>query len=479
MYAPKASSPPPPAPERVTGDAPRDAAIAAIARHAGKFPNLDLAPFDPPGLEGRDAAFAHAIVDAVLRRWLTLRHVIQTRLTQPFETVEHPLQAALLVGAAQVLLLDRVPAYAAIDHAVEWSKRRVRRGAGGMTNAVLRRVAGLAGAGGPGDAPRPAYADEPTHLPLPDGSALVLAEPVFDGDPLERLARATGHPRALLDVWSKAHGERAARDLALHGIMHPPTIVRLPAAGVPADADPTHFTPHRVPGFAVFTGSHAALRAFLETHPDAWVQDPASTLAIESVADLKPRVIVDACAGQGTKTRQLARTFPDARIIASDTDDARRKVLASVFQGHPRVSVWRPERLIDHAGKADLVLLDVPCSNTGVLARRPEAKYRFRPAAIEELEGIQRQILADAIPLLSDDGFSGAGGRGGGGLILYSTCSLQPAENAGHIAWAKQWHSFAASRQRQSLPTGGPGRPATEYADGSYSVVLGRWALRG
>jgi 16S rRNA (cytosine967-C5)-methyltransferase len=473
--------------KRLTADAARDAACAFIAQHAAKFPQLDLAPLDESelGLEGRDAAFAHAVVDAVLRRWLTLRHLIQTRLTQPFETVEAPLQAALLVGAAQVVLLDRVPAYAAIDHAVEWSKRRVRPGAGGMANAVLRKVAALAGAG---VEPRPrseGYTDRPDELPLPDGSAIRLTEPVMGEDPLDRLACATGHPRALVEVWAKAHGQGAARSLALHGVMHAPTIVRVQGANGAAapTLDPGLFTPHDRPGFAVFTGSRAALVEWLGQHHECWVQDPASTLAVESVADLRPRVIVDACAGQGTKTRQLARTFPEAQIIATDTDDARRKTLAAVFEGHPRVRVVRHERLIQHAGQADLVLLDVPCSNTGVLARRPEAKYRFVKNQIEELEGIQRQILADAIPLLSDDGpglaSGGKGGKAGkgGGLILYSTCSLQPTENAGHIAWARKWHDFVPSRERTTLPRGMPGGPARAYQDGSYSVVLGRWGL--
>ncbi len=475
--------------KRLTADAPRDAACAFIAQHAAKFPMLDLAPLDETelGLEGRDAAFAHAIVDAVLRRWLTLRHIIQTRLTQPFESVEAPLQAALLVGAAQVVLLDRVPAYAAIDHAVEWSKRRVRPGAGGMANAVLRKVATLAAAG---VEPRPMserYSDRPDELPLPDGRSIRLAEPVMGEDPLDRLACSTGHPRALLDIWAKAHGQPAARALALHGVLHAPTIVRVAENVLKAGLDPALFTPHDRPGFAVFSGSRATLVEWLGQHHDCWVQDPASTLAVESIADLRPRLIIDACAGQGTKTRQLARTFPEAQIIATDTDDARRKTLLDVFEGHPRVRVIRHEKLIQHAGQADMVLLDVPCSNTGVLARRPEAKYRFVKHQIEELEGIQRQILADAIPLLSEEGpglvggKSGGSGKGGkrGGLILYSTCSLQPSENAGHIAWAKKWHNFEASRERVTLPKGAPGAQACTYQDGSYSVVLGRWALPG
>lgn len=461
-------------------DAARDAALAAIAAHAAKFPRMDLAPLDSSQLSPRDAAFAHAITSAVLARWITLRHLIQARLSQPFEALEPAVRSALLCGSAQAYLLDRVPAHAAINHAVGWAKRKVRAGAGGLVNAVLRRVCEMrADAPDPTDvspmptpstppvAARTPYTGERDQFPLADGTAILLREPVFPEDPVERLAVATGHPRTQLDAWRAAHGEQSVRHLCMHSLIDPPIIVRWPAGA----ALPATLTPHARPGFAVFQGSHEELLSLLATRADAWVQDPAAAGAIESVADLQPAIIIDACAGQGTKTRQLAATFPSAQIVATDSDSRRLETLRAVFGRHggsERVKVIKPERLIDFAGKADLVLLDVPCSNSGVYARRTEAKYRFNRASVTELQGIQRQILADSIRLLSPR----AGGRSG--AILYSTCSLEPMENTSHIAWASEWHKLRPSRQRLVLPTGGPGKPAREYTDGAFSVVLAR-----
>jgi 16S rRNA (cytosine967-C5)-methyltransferase len=122
---------------------------------------------------------------------------------------------------------------------------------------------------------------------------------------------------------------------------------------------------------------------------------------------------------------------------------------------------------LEGAGTADLVLLDVPCSNTGVLPRRPEARYRFSADSLASVAGVQRQIIADSIPLLIDT-------PGRRGAILYSTCSLEPEENAAQPVWARRWHRFEAAKGSFTEPAGAPGGPATGYRDGAYSVLMRR-----
>ncbi len=459
-------------PRRVeTGDPARDAAFAFIAHQAAKFPRLDLRPFHTPALAGRDAALAHAIVDAVIRRWLTLAWLVSQRCQQPLDALEPPLRGALLAGAAQLAFLDRVPAHAAINHAVEWAKRRIRPGAGAMVNAILRRVADAVRANHPspleGDSPtttRPIYQPEALHhLPLADGTALVLNGLQLPADGLPRTEITTSHPRDLLKAWAARFGQPEAARLALHGIGQPPVILNI-GEGAYLPLPPGALTPHTRPGFSVFTGDHDALVTLLNDRDDLWVQDPASAEAVATATTIRPepRLILDLCAGMGTKTRQLARLLPGSRILATDRDERRLEVLRTSFRGHPRVGIIDPGNLLlEHAGTADLILLDVPCSNTGVLARRPEARYRFSADALEALAAVQRQIIADAIPLLAPRG-----------SILYSTCSLEHAENAGMAQWAVKWHRFGISAERQTLPAGGPGLPAAAYTDGSFSVLL-------
>lgn len=443
-------------------DPAREVVFHSIARQARLWPDLDIEGLPDEAtcrLSPLDDAFAHALYDAVVRRWITLRYLLSIPLKVDFEKIEPRTAAALLCGAAQILFLTRVPVHAAVNESVNWVKSVAGVRAGGMTNAVLRRVGALVA---PGDASRrPRWNDGRDELPLGDGSALALAEPVLPEDPLARLAVATSHPIDLLRGLSRSMALRDVRRAALHGLVSPPVILNTAYAAAPL---PAEAVPHAAPGHHVFTGPYAALRAVLDARRDLWVQDPASSLAVESVADLKPSLVIDACAGLGTKTRQLAAAFPEAEIVATDVDLPRRRTLERVFAGHPRVRIIEHAALIDRAGMADLVLLDVPCSNTGVLARRVEARYRFSPERTGELISAQRQIIADALRLLKT-------GRERG-RILYSTCSLDPRENEEQARWAVRWHSFSVSRENRRLPEGVPGEGAEKYSDGSYAVLL-------
>src|SRR5690349_15754598 len=118
--------------------AARDVVMERLLAQARKFPELDFAPLDIGSLDARDASLAMALDHAVARRWLTLATIIESRLSRPWEQLETKLQAALLCGAAQLLLLERVPDHAAINETVEWTKHQVRAKAGGLVNAVLR-----------------------------------------------------------------------------------------------------------------------------------------------------------------------------------------------------------------------------------------------------------------------------------------------------------------------------------------------------
>ncbi len=120
----------------------RIAAVEVLTRLAEAYPDLPLVEPDVAGLDARDARLAVAIHRTVVQRWLTLRSILNTFLRQRLEQLEPPLQAVLLAGAAQLVFMARIPAYAVIDESVAQAKRRVRPGAGGLVNAVLRKVGG-------------------------------------------------------------------------------------------------------------------------------------------------------------------------------------------------------------------------------------------------------------------------------------------------------------------------------------------------
>src|SRR5690606_865966 len=139
---------------------------------------------------------------AVARRWLTLAAIVNSRLDQDWAQLQPQVQAPLLAGAAQLLLMERLPDHAVINEAVNWTKAHARTRAGGLVNAVLRRIAALRGeviAGTTDELPR-------DQLLLDDGRAIRLTEPVFDAEPARNLAQQTSHADELIAHWIAAHG---------------------------------------------------------------------------------------------------------------------------------------------------------------------------------------------------------------------------------------------------------------------------------
>jgi 16S rRNA (cytosine967-C5)-methyltransferase len=456
---------------RTTGDPGRDGALAHLAAQARRFPDLDLRPprinerIDP-----RDAALAHLIIDTAVRRWLTLAHLLETRLERPWDELEPEMQGCLLGGAAQLVFLDRVPAYAVINQAVQWAKLNIRKGAAGLANAVLRRVAALRIADH-----LPAWTGAQDQVLCPDGTAIRLTAPVMPAEPWHRLGIDTSTPRVLVESLRSHLSPDQVRGFMMHSVAQPPITLNTEFAS-PATLERIDLLRrHSSPGHHVLIGAPAHLGELLNADRGVWVQDVASAACVrrlrEHLGGRVPGLIVDLCAGQGTKTRQLALTFPSTQIVATDTDPRRLEVLGNLF-GHdspgayPNVRVLRPEEvLITLRGQAEVVLLDVPCSNTGVLARRPEARYRATPRQIEQLVQLQRAILEQGDSLLIDRH---------GGVLVYSTCSIDPRENIQQARHATRAFRLSLAQEQTLHPTGQPGGDPCAYTDGAYSALLCR-----
>jgi 16S rRNA (cytosine967-C5)-methyltransferase len=434
----------------------RDVVMARVARQVKQFPQLELAALDTSGLEPRDAALANAIDHAVARRWLTLQRVIESQLSRAWEEVEGGVRAALLAGAAQLLLMDRLPDHAVVDEAVEWAKANVRPQAGGIVNAVLRKVGGLR-------AERTSEFDgtRRDHLPLSEGGAWKLRERVFSADEMTRLGEQTSHPRSVIEHWVMQLGWDGARSLARHNIVMGPVIVT--GLGPDQTAAPLGFSAHEAAGFWVSETARADLARLMRGLPHARVQDPGTAAACNLTRDMSPVLIVDVCAGRGTKTKQLCELHPRARAIATDKDAARLRDLRATFAQSTQVEVVAFETLARIRGGADCVVIDVPCSNSGVLARRVEARYRLSEASIAQLVATQRDIVANAAEL-----------AGPHGVLLYATCSLEPAENSYQVEWMEKQLGWKPVMAESRFPRGLPGEAMARYADGGFGCLLAR-----
>ncbi len=339
-------------------------------------------------LEARDRAFARVLAATVLRRQGELEHVLNTFLERPLPKEAGRVWAILLTGAAQLICLG-TPAHAAVDMAVE-ATRRERDGArfANLTNAILRRVA-TKGAALLQDKDRVA-------LNIPDWLRQRWRS-AYGEDLARRIAEAS-LKEAALDISLKQPAEANLWAERLRGRVLPTRSIRLTAHGRIED----------LPGYA--EGAW-------------WVQDAAAALVARAAGNVTGRAVADLCAAPGGKTAGLAAA--GATVTAVDVSPKRLDRLRANLQrlGLSAVVVaadvadWAPERTFD------AVILDAPCTATGTIRRHPDILRLKRPEDVNRMAGLQRALLANASRLVRP-----------GGLLVYSTCSLEPEEGEHQIA---------------------------------------------
>lgn len=446
-------------------DLPREVVLARIASHAARYPNLDPKPLDADRMSMLDAAFAHALYDGCLRHWRSLGAVIHTACGKAVYE-QHPLtQAALMVGAVQLLVLDRVPPHAAVDSMVEWIKASMGVGASRFVNAALRRVADICRRDSEGVVVRVPWAKRRDQFPLSDGRALQLAADCYSPDRWIGLAEATSHTQGVADHWRDRFGEEKALELLAHDLFAAPTIVN--GRADPSVAEEACLTPHSRDGYYVFNGDRAAMMSLLDRKTKVRVQDPTAGAAVALLVEsgvmngVRTPLVLDVCAGQGTKSRQVVAELSSARVIASDVEARRMEILERLAGVGAGFEACEAKALrANYTGTADVVLLDVPCSNSGVLARRLEARYRLDGSEVGRMVTLQKTIIADAMRLLKP-----------GGVMVYSTCSIEREENEDQARGLME-AGFSLISERATLPAGVPGDAPAAYHDGGYAVLL-------
>ncbi|GIW72062.1 MAG: ribosomal RNA small subunit methyltransferase B [Planctomycetota bacterium] len=451
------------------GGGARAAALAALEGWLGRRGHTKQLLVAQPALRRlpvRERALALELTHGVVRQLRTLRHLLRQLAGRPLERLERRALVSCLLGLYQLFYLERIPAHAAVHATVQLAGGRRRRG---FVNAVLRRAARLLGPAHP--APPPGLAAE-RLLPVRADRWRELGEPLLpdwrSGSPAA-LGVAYSYPDALVARWLRSFGRQRAERLLLAGNQPPPLFLRvnrlrctreqllveLAESGIGARAwEPL---PHAVLlPHGTEPGALPALVAGRCSVQDATAQE--LTLLVEPVPGER---IADLCAAPGGKACYLAELMDDrGEVLACDRDPARLRHLEQAVRrlglacvrlhaGDVTTAAGRP------AGPFDRVLVDAPCSNTGVLRRRPEARWRFREQALVELAALQLQLLETAAALVRP-----------GGLVVYSTCSLEEEENRG-VAMA-----FLA-RHPDWRPAGETLRlPEPDGPDGGYGVKL-------
>lgn len=348
------------------------------------------------GLTGRDAAFATELASGTLRGIGTYDAILAGCIDRPLAKVEEKVLDALRLGAHQLLAM-RVPTHAAIATTVDLVKSKVGPGAGGFANAVLRKVAAQPLAAWTAEMALPERTSHPVWVV--DRLREALAATSGDDTEIEALLAADNEPPRVTLV---ARPGRATRD--------------------EIEGEPTAFSPY---GVTLAGGSPVGIAAVAEGR--AGVQDEGSQLVALALSDApivgRDERWLDLCAGPGGKAALLDALAIEAgaTLVGNERQPHRAGLVRA--NGVARVVAADGTRPPFRAGTFDRVLVDAPCSGLGALRRRPEARWRRRPADIAELVPLQQELLRSALDLVRP-----------GGVVVYATCSPVLAETRDVVA---------------------------------------------
>lgn len=375
-------------------------------------------------LSSQDRALLQSILFCVLRNRRLLDHWI-SKLRQG--KLDPETRDVLRVGLAQLLILG-IPEHAAVNETVESGKAAVRP----LINAVLRR-------------------------------AITVKTRLMDVSELPP-AIVHSHPDWLYNRWKSEFGK--ASTLAMMEWNNKPAgnFFRLnPLSGNQDIAiDPAVYPPvATAPGFHHLEGPPPA---DLLNSGAIYIQDPATRHAVDLLAPKPGERILDACAAPGGKAFLIAAALGSAKdLLCTDSNEKRlprlQENLARLHAGEAATAVhdWTKPAPAKWHGAFDAILLDVPCSNTGVIRRRVDVRWRLQVPDIEKLVVTQRTILEAALPCLKP-----------GGRLVYSTCSIERSENMDQV------EAFLAAHPELELKETRDAFPFRDGTDGAFAALIVR-----
>lgn len=399
-----------------------------------------------------DRGLCQELVYGVVRSQAALDWLIARKT--PGRTQKDALQILLRLGLYQIFWLDRIPDHAAVNETVEQARHGGHGPQTGFINAMLRG-----------------------YLREKEATQALLAE-------LKTKNPALGfsHPEWLVQRWQNFWGEENTRRLLEWNNTPPKTFARVNTLRTDAEKLLSRWREENV-DYDFYQAGRAKTEkssidwvgenlAFeLKSHPPLtwlesfqqggfYIQDPSTLLAVRELDPQPGETILDLCAAPGGKTTFIAQLMNNTgRIVANDIFPDRLKLIDENCARLGVTCVEARSTLNVEPSMFDRVLVDAPCSNTGVMRRRVDLRWRIRPEEIDRLRATQLELLTRAATLLKP-----------GGTLVYSTCSLEPEENGEVVQRFHAMHPpFKLERTRQLLPF-------TDGVDGAFVARLVRGA---
>ena len=343
---------------------------------------------------------SRVIINEVIRSRGILDYIIEKCSSKKINQIQPELRSILRIGCYELIFDDLVPDFAAIHSAVELGKTSINKKSGSMVNAVLRNI-------------QRKQKQDPTWVESIINNNVELA-----------------YPSWLVKKWKKQFGLTITEKLCVSYLNKSPMFLRvnenlleineainyLYQSGIKLKQHDvfTNF-------FEVTIGQDKIINSELFDSGIISIQDPASGAVVELIDPQKGESILDVCAAPGTKSLLMAqRVGPDGIIYASDKNDSRVKKGESDIKRHKYKNInWSVlDASKDKFPLSKKILIDAPCTGTGVIGRRPDIKWRIKNKDIHYMKKIQLAILKHMSKFLEP-----------GGRIVYATCSLEPEEN--------------------------------------------------
>ncbi len=356
--------------------------------------------------QGAERAFVQDLVYTAIRRLRPLRRVLG-ELVRRWPKGE--MEALLYIGAAQILYMPDVPDFAAVNETVEAAKECENPSIAKVVNGALRNLLRRRG----------------------ELEAMIAAGPLEERE---------SYPTEIVRRWTERYGAEGAAALAK---WH----------NEPAET----FLAYRDGRFERLERGRRVDGMPGYESGEFIVQDPGASLAVELLSPCAGESVLDACAAPGGKTIQLA--WRGARVVACEVNPRRRRRLeANIARVGVPASVV-PSLDFSSGGAAarefPKVLVDAPCSNTGVLRRKPDARWNWSLEKLAALVKLQAGILDQCAPHVAP-----------GGSLVYSTCSNEPEENGLQVAdFVRRHPEFRLVDSKESVPF-------VSGRDGAFAALL-------
>ncbi len=393
-------------------------------------------------LEERDKAFIKRLTEGTIERQTELDYYLDRCSSVPVRKMKPLIRCLMRMSVYQLLYMDNVPDNAVCNEACKLAQKRKFGSLKGFVNGVLRNMA-----------------RQRESLPMPDQTA----------QPREYLSVKYSMPLWLVDLWTDAYGaERTERLLEGLLAIHPvplrfrtdmsdaergALVQAMERAGV--SVRESSLLPYVY--FVENTENIAALPGFAEGK--FIVQDVSSAMAVEAAGIRPGDFVLDICAAPGGKSILAAEKA--GKVLARDVSEGK---LALIKENVARMGVTNLDtELYDAtatdeslAGRADVVLADVPCSGLGVMGKKRDIKYHMNIEKLADIEELQKRIIESSWGYVKP-----------GGALLYSTCTINPEENEKLVRWIVESLPFELEEERQFMP-------GEDDTDGFYYARLRR-----